>query len=188
MSVSDISAEPSKITTAGPRGRARLAAVQAMYQIDMVAADVNMVIEEFLEHRLPEDSDDPMIAGADAAFFQQLTLGAITASAAIDAAITSCLSAGWSFKRLERIVVAILRVGSFEIKAMEDIPAAVSINEYVDIGHAFFAGKEPAFVNSVLDRVAQMPAIELTPKTALLVEQAEFLWGSKTELEADGAG
>ena len=188
MSAGQQPKDPANTSPAGPRGRARLAAVQALYQIDMVAADVNTVIDEFLRHRLPADSDDPMIAGADGAFFEQLTRGAMTAGTAMDAAITSCLSPGWPFQRLERIVVAILRVGGFEIRGIDDIPTAVSINEYVDIAHAFFAGKEPAFVNGVLDRLAEMPAIELYPQTLQSAEHAETLSASETEIGADGAG
>jgi hypothetical protein len=64
----------------------------------------------------------------------------------------------------------------------------VSINEYVDIAHAFFAGKEPAFVNGVLDRLAEMPAIELYPQTLQSAEHAETLSAGETEIGADGAG
>ena len=57
---------------AGPRGRARLAAVQALYQNDMTGASIVYVIDEFIHHRLPADSDDQTIAGADKAFFARL--------------------------------------------------------------------------------------------------------------------
>ena len=140
---------------AGPRGRARLAAVQALYQVDMTGVSIVEVIDEFVQHRLPADSEDPTIAGADTAFFARLTRGAVARQEASDAAVTAALSPGWSFARLERIVLAILRVGAYEILAIDGVPAAVSINEYVDIAHAFFAGKEPAFVNGVLDRLAR---------------------------------
>ena len=117
----------------------------------MTGASIVDVIDEFIHHRLPADSDDPTIAGADKVFFARLR------------------AARWPsgghrrghhsgpFGRLEpvplgRIVLAILRVGGYEILAVEGVPRAVSINEYVDIAHAFFADKEPAFVNGVLDR------------------------------------
>ncbi|MEC7592574.1 MAG: transcription antitermination factor NusB [Pseudomonadota bacterium] len=140
---------------AGPRGRARLAAVQALYQNDMTGASIVDVLDEFIHHRLPADSDDPTIAGADEVFFARLARGAVAQREVTDAAITAALSAGWSLSRLGRIVLAILRVGGYEILAVKGVPRAVSINEYVDIAHAFFADKEPAFVNGVLDRLAR---------------------------------
>ncbi|MEC8564730.1 MAG: transcription antitermination factor NusB, partial [Pseudomonadota bacterium] len=85
----------------------------------------------------------------------RLARGAVAQREVTDAAITAALSAGWSLSRLGRIVLAILRVGGYEILAVEGVPRAVSINEYVDIAHAFFADKEPAFVNGVLDRLAR---------------------------------
>ena len=140
---------------AGPRSRARLAAVQALYQNDMTGASIADVIDEFVHHRLPADSEDPVSAGADKIFFTRLAQGAVAQREATDAAITDALSANWSLSRLGRIMLAVLRVGGYEILAVKGVPTAVSINEYVDIAHAFFADKEPAFVNGVLDRLAR---------------------------------
>ena len=111
---------------AGPRGRARLAAVQALYQNDMTGASIVDVIDEFIHHRLPAESDDPTIAGADKVFFARLARGAVAQREVTDAAITAALSAGWSLSRLGRIVLAILRVGGYEILAVEGVPRAVS--------------------------------------------------------------
>ena len=51
---------------------------------------------------------------------------------------------------------AILRAGAYELLARADVPAPVVISEYLDIGHAFFAGKEPGLINGVLDRLARI--------------------------------
>ncbi len=49
---------------------------------------------------------------------------------------------------------AILRAGAYELMARSDVPARVAISEYLDVAHAFFAGKEPGLVNGVIDRLA----------------------------------
>jgi N utilization substance protein B len=53
------------------------------------------------------------------------------------------------------VLRAILRVGAYELLAREDVPVPVVISEYLDIGHAFYEGKEPGMVNGVLDRLAR---------------------------------
>jgi transcription antitermination protein NusB len=134
------------------RTRARLAAVQALYQMDMTQRDLAVVLEEFLSHRF--DTVE-IYAGADRGFFRDLVDGAAHRQTEIDAEIGGHLAQGWRLARIDSILRAILRCGVFEITARRDVPARAIINEYVEIAHDFFGGEEPAVVNGVLDRVAR---------------------------------
>ena len=141
---------------AGTRKRsvARLAAVQALYQIDLCGARPDAVIAEFLKHRLGREIDGDNYGEADTALFADLVKGTIERQADLDRAISGALTPDWPLERLETVLRAILRAGAYELLARSDVPARVAISEYLDIAHAFFAGKEPGLVNGVLDRLA----------------------------------
>ncbi len=142
----------------GPRrGRsaARLAAVQAIYQIEMANLSAENVLEEFESHRLGSDEGAGSYAGVDRDFFSDVVRGAAARRQDIDAMIAPLLGAGWSLSRLDRVLHAILRAGTYEIVARPDVPPAVAISEYVDVAHEFFEGTEPAFINAILDRLAR---------------------------------
>ena len=131
---------------------ARLAAVQAIYQMELTGDDAESVTREFCEHRFSEmagEMDEP-----DETFFTDLVRGVPHHQVEIDRAIAESLSERWKLQRIDSILRAILRAGIYELVAREDVPAKVVIDEYLDIAHAFFAGEEPAFVNALLDRVA----------------------------------
>jgi N utilization substance protein B len=134
------------------RGAARLAAVQAVYQMELVEAGAEEVIEEFVEHRF--DRYGKAGSAPDEEFFAALVRGVPERQLEIDKAVTDCLSANWTLTRVDSILRAILRVAAFELIARKDVPAKVVIDEYVGIAHAFFGGDEPGFVNAALDRMA----------------------------------
>lgn len=140
---------------AGRRGLARLAAVQALYQIEFTAADPGAVVSEFLVHRLGREIDGDQYAEADRGFFADLVRGCSERREDVDAIVASALPSDWPLARLESVLRAILRAGTYELLARSDVPARVAINEYVEIAHAFFSGKEPGMVNGVLDRIAR---------------------------------
>jgi transcription antitermination protein NusB len=147
---------PSKDPSgAGRRGLARLAAVQALYQIELTSADPGAVVGEFLSHRLGREIDGDQYAEADRGFFADLVNGCSERRTDVDGIVASALPPDWPLPRLESVLRAILRAGCFELLARTDVPARVVINEYVEIAHAFFSGKEPGMVNGVLDRVAR---------------------------------
>jgi transcription antitermination protein NusB len=135
-----------------PRTRARLAAVQALYQMDLTQRDLSEVLEEFLTHRF--DTVD-IYAGADRGFFRDIVSGVAHRQTGIDSEITAHLAEGWRLVRIDSILRAILRSGVYEIIGRTDVPARAIINEYVEIAHDFFGGDEPGVVNGVLDRVAR---------------------------------
>ena len=137
----------------GPaRTRARLAAVQALYQMDMTQRDLSVVLEEFLNHRF--DTVE-IYAGADRSFFRDIVTGVAERQTKIDPQIASHLAQGWRLSRIDSILRAILRSGVYEIIARRDVPARAIINEYVEIAKDFFGGEEPGVVNGVLDRLAR---------------------------------
>lgn len=134
------------------RTRARLAAVQALYQMDLTQCDLSEVLDEFLSHRFETVE---IYAGADRNFFRDVASGAVHGQAQIDHEIAAHLAEGWRLSRLDSILRAILRSGVYELFEKRDVPARAIINEYVEIARDFFGGEEPGVVNGVLDRVAR---------------------------------
>jgi N utilization substance protein B len=136
------------------RSRARLAAVQALYQMDLAETDLAAVIEEFKGHRLCEDAEEGT-ASADPEHFARVLKGVVRRQRDVDPMIDQQLAEGWRLDRVDSIVRAILRAASFELLELTDVPPRVVISEYIDVAHAFFAGDEPRVVNGVLDQLAR---------------------------------
>jgi len=145
------------VTAAGHRGRtvARLAAVQALYQMEVSSAGAEAVIREFGEHRFDRDVEDMTLAGADEAFFADLVRGVVAHQGEVDTAVARRLAQNWRLERIDATVRAILRAGAFELTHRRDVPTEVVIDEYVELAKSFFEGPEPGFVNGALDGVAQ---------------------------------
>ncbi|WP_333586234.1 transcription antitermination factor NusB [Phenylobacterium sp.] len=137
------------------RSVARLAAVQALYQMEVSGAGVEAVIREFSDHRFDRDVEGFALTGADETFFAELLRGVVDAQARIDRAVVRRLAQGWRLERLDATVRAILRAGAYELAERPDVPAEVVIDEYVELAKSFFEGPEPGFVNGALDGVAQ---------------------------------
>ncbi len=139
----------------GPLGAARLAAVQALYQSELRGADAESLIAEFRSHRLGHDIDGAEAIAPDEELFCEIVRGTLAERDRLDALIAEALPKGWPLARLEVILRAIFRCGAWELAARLSMPARAAINEYVEIGHAFFAGAEPKMVNAVLDALAR---------------------------------
>ena len=133
---------------------ARLAAVQAMYQMDIAGDGIEDVVTEFLAHRLADWTEDGQTIKADAELFAELTRGAGARRDEIDKLIVGALDEGWTVERLELLLRAVLRVGTFELMSRPETPARVVIDEYIEVAHAFFSKGPPGFVNGVLDHLA----------------------------------
>ncbi|CAN1552877.1 NusB Transcription termination factor [Caulobacteraceae bacterium] len=145
--------KPSSITDA--RRGARLAAVQALYQMEISGGGVKSTVREYLDHRLGEDSETGPLETADVDFFRALVEGVVEEQALIDASIKLRLAKGWRLERIDSIVRAAVRVATFELLRRADVPVAVVIDEYVGIVNAFFDGPEGGFTNGLLDRLAR---------------------------------
>ncbi len=137
------------------RSVARLAAVQALYQMEVSSIGVEHLIREFTDHRFDRDIEGVTLASADEGFFADLVRGVVSHQAKVDAAIVRRLADGWRLERLDATVRAILRAGVFELSQRSDVPTEVVIDEYVEIAKSFFEGTEPGFVNGALDAVAR---------------------------------
>jgi N utilization substance protein B len=142
-------------TRSRSRSAARLAAVQALYQLEMEETPLAKLLHEFHEHRLGATIEDETYAEAEVTFFDDIVSGADARRAEIDALIAGRLAEGWSLERLDRPMRAILRAGAYELIARPDVPAATVINEYLDVAHAFYDKREAGFVNGLLDAVAK---------------------------------
>lgn len=143
----------------GARHAARLAAVQALYQMEMSGEDSDTVASEFIEFRFNREAD--VLPGEpDAAFFSDIVHGVPARQAEIDAALAKCLAANWRLSRVDSLLRAILRAGAYELMARADVPAKVVIDEYVHLAHAFEAEGEAPFINAALDKLAHLKRAE----------------------------
>jgi N utilization substance protein B len=142
------------MTDRSGRSAARLAAVQALYQMELTGNGAEETVFEFVEHRFGKEAETGTAGEIDTEFFERLVQGVPEHQDEIDAGIAKVLSADWKLTRIDSILRAILRAGTYELIACKDVPAKAVIDEYVDVGHAFFTGDEPSFVNAALDKLA----------------------------------
>ncbi|KQQ37663.1 antitermination protein NusB [Rhizobium sp. Leaf306] len=143
------------VKPANQRGAARLAAVQALYQMDVGGTGVLEVVAEYEAHRLGQELDGDTYLKADASWFRSIVAGVVRDQDKIDPLIRSALQEDWLLSRIDSTLRAILRAGTFEIVERKDVPVAVIVTEYVEIARAFFEEDEPKVVNAVLDRIAK---------------------------------
>jgi N utilization substance protein B len=148
------SSSPAKGSKAERRGAARLAAVQALYQIELGGGAPDAVLREFLEHRLDRQDDAGELAEADPELLAELVRGVSAEAAALDDMLAAVLAEDWPVERLETLLRLLLRAGAYELGYLPEIPARVTITVYVNLARAFFDGKEPGLANGVLDRMA----------------------------------
>ena len=144
-------------TSQGGRARsaARLAAVQALYQIQMENPPLALLLDEFHRHRLGAEIEGDQYAPAEIAFFDDVVKGVHARHEEIDALLSARLAEGWTLQRLDKTMLQILRAGTYELLARPDVPTGSAISEYVDVAHAFFEKREAKFVNGLLDAVAK---------------------------------
>ncbi len=148
------SAEPSK-RPANKRGTARLAAVQALYQMDVAGTGLLEIAAEYEAFRLGKEVDGVQYLEADPQWFRAILSGVVENQKVVDPVIRQALTEDWPLSRLDSTLRAVLRAGVYELMKRPDVPVAVIVSEYVDIARAFFDEDEPKLVNAVLDRVAR---------------------------------
>lgn len=144
---------------ANKRGVARLAAVQALYQMDLTSAKLMDVVNEFESYRFDQEVDgeegSDKYRAADVQWFRAVLAGVIEEQKQIDPLIHHNLPSDWPLKRIETLLRSILRAGTWELRKRKDVPAKVIISEYVDVAKAFYDDDEPKLVNGLLDRLAR---------------------------------
>jgi N utilization substance protein B len=138
------------------RSVARLTAVQALYQLELNrGVDPETVVREFARHRFGQEIDGDQYGEADPALFADIVRGVAAGQERLDATISAVLTEEWPLSRLDSVLRAILRAGTYELAHRSDVPPRVSISEYTAVAHAFFVGKEPGLANGVLDRLGR---------------------------------
>ena len=140
---------------ANKRGAARLAAVQALYQMDLAGTGLNEILAEFESHWIGQEVEGAQYLPAEAAFFRDIVSGVVREQRELDPLIDEALSQGWPLKRIEAILRAALRAGAYELKHRTDVPARSVVAEYADVAAAFVERDETGMVNAVLDQLAR---------------------------------
>src|SRR5437588_6373747 len=140
---------------ANRRSAARLAAVQALYQMDIAGTGLNDILAEFEGHWIGREVEGAQYLPAEAAFFRDVVSGVVREQRKLDPLIDDALARGWPLKRIEAIMRAVLRAGAYELDHRSDVPARVVVAEYVDVANAFVDRDETGMVNAVLDQIAR---------------------------------
>jgi transcription antitermination protein NusB len=147
--------DPSVSRTANQRGAARLAAVQALYQMDVGRQTLEDTLSQFGTIHVGREIEGEEYLPADADFFRQIVTGVIKGQLQIDPAVDTALADSWPMGRIDATLRAILRAAAFELLKRRDIPSRVVITEYVDVAKAFYEDEAPKMVNAVLDQIAK---------------------------------
>jgi N utilization substance protein B len=134
---------------------ARLAAVQALYQMELAGEGVETVISEFSNHRFDADIEGQPVAEADEAWFADVVRGVVERQREVDGSIKARLASNWRLERLDSTLRALLRAGAWELRERREVPKEIVIDEYVELAKAFFDDSEAKFVNAALDGVAR---------------------------------
>lgn len=138
-----------------PRTAARVAAVQALFQIEQNDDRAESVVQQFIVHRFGttlnnESYEEGYVPEPDTRLFISVVKQAVSHRSAILEQLGLTLPATWPASRLDPVLRALFLAALGEALT-GDVPASVIINEYMDIAHGFFSGEEPKLVNGVLD-------------------------------------
>ncbi|MEI6985389.1 MAG: transcription antitermination factor NusB [Rhodospirillaceae bacterium] len=136
------------------RSAARLAAVQALYQIEQGGGTYEAVRAEFIKLRLGHEVDGISYVAAEPLLFSSIVRGVGARINELDLAISAALDPRLPLERLELLLRAILRAGAWELLANIEIDAPIIISDYVAVAHAFYAERETGLINGVLDTLA----------------------------------
>ena len=137
------------------RANARLAAVQALYQMEVASKGLNEVFAEFETYWIGAEIEGEQYKPAEIAFFRDVVQGVLDKQRAIDVAIDRTLQDAWPLHRVETVMRAVLRAATYELEKRTDVPARVVIKEYVDVAAAFLPREETGMINAVLDHIAR---------------------------------
>ena len=143
-------------TTLRERSAARLAAVQALYQMDITASSLPDVLKEFERHWIGREIEGDRYEEAEEKHFKDVVEGVVREQSELDPVIDKALVDGWPLKRVESVLRATLRAGAYELYHRKDIPVRVAVNEYVDVAAAFLDKDDVGMANAVLDAIARL--------------------------------
>jgi N utilization substance protein B len=137
------------------RSAARLAAVQALYEMELSGKGVTDAKAEFEAHWMGREVEGLTFQPAEAEFFRAILQGVVQNQMGIDQKVDAALAKGWPLRRIETVLRAVLRGGAYELMHRPDVPAKVVISEYVDLTRDFYEGEEAGMVNAVLDSIGR---------------------------------
>jgi len=151
---------------------ARLAAVQALYEIDLTGAGSSDVIDAFVDKRwrsvtlrdpdaTPGEGGRARLPNPDPDFLKVLVEGVSHGLSGIDPLIEGVLDGEWTLERLDALMRSLIRAGTFELQHLSNIPRGTVLSEYGDLAHTFFDEKDARFANGVLRQLA----IRIRPET-----------------------
>jgi N utilization substance protein B len=142
----------------GARHSGREAALQMVFQLEASGAPAEEVVSLFWRS-FDADADPEGRPYADA-----IVRGVASSQTELDGIITSA-SSNWRLERMTRVDRNILRLGAWELAHRPDVPAAVILDEAVELAKAFGSEGSSAFVNGVLNRIAETLARKAEPRT-----------------------
>ena len=137
------------------RSAARLAASQALYQMEVAEKGLTDILAEFEAHWIGREIEGDAYNPAEVAFFRDVVSGVLRDQTPIDRGLDEMLAKSWPLRRIEALMRAILRAAFYELRSRPDVPARVVVTEYVDIAAAFFGPEESGMINAVLDAAAR---------------------------------
>jgi N utilization substance protein B len=130
----------------GTRRRAREAALKILYQMDLAGTPAEEAIESYWQcFDLEAEGDE---------YAGELVRGIAEQLSAIDVAIKEA-STKWRLERMARVDRNVIRIGAYELIYRQDVPTRVVLDEAIELGKRFGSEDSGAFVNGVLDRIAQ---------------------------------
>ena len=144
-----------KLKKSDLRSAARLAASQALYQMEVAEKGLDDILAEFEAHWIGQEIEGDAYNPAEVAFFRDIVSGVLRDQASIDRGLDAALAEGWPLRRVEALMRAILRGAYYELRSRPDVPARVVVTEYVDVAAAFFGPDECGMINAVLDALAR---------------------------------
>lgn len=145
---------PFEVTRARRAG-ARLAAVQALYEMEQTGKSAKATIRAFMDDRLGIGPDEEPVEEADPDLFKSVVNAVVANQADIDKAILGRLAEGWKLTRLDATMRALLRAGAAEFIAHPHLSDAIILDEYVSLAHDFFDEQEAKFANAVLQNLGK---------------------------------
>jgi N utilization substance protein B len=137
------------------KSAARLAAVQILYHMEIGKINSEEALQNFQENYLGKNIEEEAALKPDISLMNKIVLGTQKRLTDLDTMIGATLSNEWKIERLEKVVLSILRAGTYELLMCPETDTGVIISEYLDVAHAFHEDKEIKFVNASLNRLAQ---------------------------------
>ncbi|WP_437588074.1 transcription antitermination factor NusB [Sorangium sp. So ce1000] len=130
----------------GARSTGREAALQMLFSVEAGGSSAARVVATFWR----ETPGDP----EGRAYADEVVLGVAEDLAAVDEAIRKA-STNWRLERMARVDRNVLRLGAWELMSRPEVPRAVILDEAVELAKRYGSEESGAFVNGVLDRIAE---------------------------------